>query len=272
MIWLIACTPPHPPPTPPPPIAPTPDNVLIVLLDDTRDEDVGTYGAPDAAPTPVLDGLAAEGVRFTNAWAAPVCSSARASMLTGRYPSRLGVGGPMEWGTSGRLRPREITLPEMLEHSALPWDSSQVGKWHVHDYSDKETNPGDQGFAWYAGTPGNLWGREGKDDYTDWEKNDNGALARTTAYAMTDANDDAIARVQQMQEPWLLYYGMYAPHAPYHVPPQDLVKGDFPTPTDQFRAMITAAGHPARAAPRRHGPRRQATHHRHRHGRQRTAA
>src|SRR5688500_15842992 len=100
MLWLLACTenapkdrpdpaapsspvPSSPTPTTPEPEPPLIENVMVVLLDDVAAEYVGTYGLREyAAPTPTLDGLAAEGVLFRNAWGTPLCSSARASLLT----------------------------------------------------------------------------------------------------------------------------------------------------------------------------------------------
>ena len=68
-----------------------PPNVIFLLLDDLGWRDFGCYGNT-LHETPNVDHLAAEGVRFTNAYAAcPVCSPTRASIVTGRYPVRTGV-------------------------------------------------------------------------------------------------------------------------------------------------------------------------------------
>jgi arylsulfatase A-like enzyme len=68
-----------------------PLNVVFILADDLGCRDLGCYGSA-FHETPAIDGLAREGVRFTNAYAAcPVCSPTRASILTGRYPQRTGV-------------------------------------------------------------------------------------------------------------------------------------------------------------------------------------
>jgi arylsulfatase A-like enzyme len=246
MLWLLACSrAPDSTPAPPVPTAALapPGNVLIVLLDDVSADRLGTYGLrPDAAPTPTLDGLAAQGVLFRNAWGTPLCSSARASLLTGRYPSRHGLGHVMEVVELESLSPQEVSLPEMLTSSPWAWSTSQIGKWHLASYDGHEDHPRRQGFDWFAGSRGNLWGLTGDPDltYWNWEKNDNGTIAMVTDYATTDATDDAIARVQEMAEPWLLYLGAYAAHSPYHVPPTELVQGDFPTPESQFLAMITS--------------------------------
>lgn len=236
LLWLSGCAAEAPGPDP---SEPQPqENVLVVLLDDVPADRVSTYGLrADAAPTPTLDALAAEGMTFRNAWAMPVCSAARASLLTGRYPSRHGVGHIMEDYSTPTLAPTEVTLPEMLPDA---WDTSQVGKWHVASYDGHEDNPGLQGFRWFAGTKGNIHISGLGADYWSWEKNDNGSLSTVTRYATEDATDDAIGRIEAMTEPWLLYMGAYAAHSPYHAPPPELVPGEFPTVESQYLALIRA--------------------------------
>ena len=97
---------------------------LFILADDLGVRDLGCYGNSYYA-TPNLDRLAAQGARFTNAYAAcPVCSPTRASILTGRYPVRTGVtdwipgrpsdpNGPITTPrTATELRLQEVTLAE----------------------------------------------------------------------------------------------------------------------------------------------------------------
>src|SRR5512141_691375 len=68
-----------------------PLNFLFILIDDMGWRDLGCFGAPHYK-TPHIDRLAAQGMRFTSAYAAcPVCSPTRASIMTGRYPARLGT-------------------------------------------------------------------------------------------------------------------------------------------------------------------------------------
>ena len=67
-------------------------NVLFILADDLGYGDLSCYGRPDYQ-TPVLDGLARQGMKFTSAYAAaPVCTPTRCAFITGRYPQRLAVG------------------------------------------------------------------------------------------------------------------------------------------------------------------------------------
>src|SRR5262245_55138017 len=91
-------------------------SVLVVLADDLGVEALPMYGLAPLVPrdlTPNLELLASYGVRFENAWAAPKCSPARASLLTGRAAFRTGIGNVIESGGFS-LSERELTLPEML--------------------------------------------------------------------------------------------------------------------------------------------------------------
>src|SRR5690242_12619410 len=70
-----------------------PPNLLVILMDDVGRDKVAVYGDhPDPPNTPRLDALAAEGTRFVNAYATPICSPTPAALLTGQYPSRTGIG------------------------------------------------------------------------------------------------------------------------------------------------------------------------------------
>src|SRR5437588_886970 len=116
-------------------------NVIIILADDLGWADLGCYGSK-YHKTPNLDRLAAEGMRFTDAYAAaPVCSPTRASIMTGKYPARLNL---TDWlpGRPDRpdqklLRPalrqelplEEITLAEALKSAG--YTTGHVGKWHL---------------------------------------------------------------------------------------------------------------------------------------------
>ncbi|MBX2799579.1 MAG: sulfatase-like hydrolase/transferase [Myxococcales bacterium] len=235
------------PPTTPATELPTePSNVLVVVLDDIAVHNTSTY-TPDseAASTPTLSALADEGMLFRNAWSMPMCSATRASLVTGRYPNRTGVGSAVEFFNLKAVRPldpEEITLPEMLSLSKQNWDTSLVGKWHLTPYEDDVSDPqqvlvhpGEQGFAWYGATVGNV------DDYSLWEKNTNGATSFKNTYVTTDSANDALERIEVMAEPWLLSLNFHAPHSPMHSPPQELVPGNFSTEIEKYNAMITAA-------------------------------
>ena len=72
-----------------------PPNFIIILADDLGYGDLSCYGS-EKINTPHLDGMANEGIRFTDFYAAaPICTPTRASLMTGCYPSRIGLGTPL---------------------------------------------------------------------------------------------------------------------------------------------------------------------------------
>ena len=97
-------------------------NVLLIIADDFGTDSLGLYNpaAGATAPTPNLNALAANGVRFANAYACPVCSPTRAAMLTGRHGYRTGVGNVVSAAAGNSLTAAETTLPEAIAaHPAL---------------------------------------------------------------------------------------------------------------------------------------------------------
>ncbi len=204
-------------------------NFVCIVVDDMGVDMVGAYAeAPVAAPcTPRIDRIAAEGVLFRNAWAAPVCSPTRAQILTGRYGFRNGIGTIV---VSNSFQPGlslvEKTLPE-----ALPgYDSSAVGKWHLANPADGLSHPLASGFQWYAGSMYNVGesplgvvpGCPGPYAYNHWVKDVNGIQVCVDQYATTNTADDAIRRAASMTRPWLLYAAFNAVHHPVHSPPPSL--------------------------------------------------
>jgi len=112
----------------------TPDapNIVLLVADDLGWRDLGCYGDWQIS-TPNIDGLAAEGVRFTNAFvAAPSCSPSRASIITGQHPHTSGVTGLTHRHKRLMLSPFKTTLAEVLDGSG--YHTAIEGKWHVAPY------------------------------------------------------------------------------------------------------------------------------------------
>src|SRR5262245_32744362 len=85
-------------------------NILLIIGDDIGRDEIQAYrGGTDHPHTPNIDQLAAEGVKFTNAWSNPVCAVTRATIQTGRYGYRTGILGQL-----GELQASELTIPELL--------------------------------------------------------------------------------------------------------------------------------------------------------------
>ncbi|UCE87606.1 MAG: arylsulfatase [Deltaproteobacteria bacterium] len=128
-----------------------PPNVVLMLSDNLGYGEIGAYGggALRGAPTPRLDRLAAEGMRFTNFNVEVECTPSRSALLTGRMPVRSGTWRAASPGLPGGLAPWEVTLAETL--SAAGYDTAIFGKWHLGDSPGRY--PTDQGFDRWWGFP-----------------------------------------------------------------------------------------------------------------------
>ncbi|WP_299782419.1 sulfatase [uncultured Formosa sp.] len=124
-------------------------NVIIFFTDDQGYQDVGVFGSP-LIKTPYLDKMAAEGVTFTDFYAASsVCSPSRAALLTGSYPPRVGVPDVFWPNLPGGLSNKEMTIADMLK--AEGYATACIGKWHLGD--EEQYLPTSQGFDSYYGIP-----------------------------------------------------------------------------------------------------------------------
>jgi len=141
-------------------------NIVLILADDLGWSDVGCYGHPWHR-TPHIDRLASEGMRFTNGYSpAPICSAARASILTGRTPARL----QFEFVTKAEASPQKLDAPQPLAAppytlnlplaeitvaerlATLNYETAFFGKWHVSQHFQRylgwhpKFGPSKQGF------------------------------------------------------------------------------------------------------------------------------
>lgn len=125
-----------------------PPNVIMIYADDLGYADLGSYGS--RLRTPHLDGMAAEGMRFTNHLSAnPVCSPSRAALLTGRYPTRVGVPRVLFPKDTVGLPDSEVTIAQMLK--ARNYKTMCIGKWHLGHLP--QFLPMSRGFDEYFGIP-----------------------------------------------------------------------------------------------------------------------
>lgn len=123
-------------------------NVVFLLCDDLGFGDLGVYGSN--IRTPNFDRLASEGVRFTNFCSAdPVCSPSRAALLTGRYPTRVGVPRVLFPQDTGGLNLDETTLADVLKTRG--YRTMCIGKWHLG--RPRPYLPTSRGFDEYFGIP-----------------------------------------------------------------------------------------------------------------------
>ncbi len=131
-------------------------NFVVILADDLGYGDLGCYGHPSIR-TPNLDRMAAEGLRFTDFYAAAeVCTPSRAALLTGRYPIRSGMCHDrfrvLRRISLGGLPQEEITIAETLKGAG--YATACIGKWHLGNYAHEPAHhPHRHGFDFYFGLP-----------------------------------------------------------------------------------------------------------------------
>ena len=123
-------------------------NIVVIFADDLGYADIGPFGATKQK-TPNLDRMAAEGMKLTSFYAAPVCSVSRAQLLTGCYGVRVSVPGVFFPAGPNGLHANELTIAEYLK--PLGYATQIVGKWHLGD--QPEFLPTRQGFDHYFGIP-----------------------------------------------------------------------------------------------------------------------
>lgn len=181
-------------------------NIVIVLTDDLGFSDIGCYGAE--IETPVLDRLAADGLRFTQFYNTAKCHSSRVSLLTGRWCRQAG----------DEDMDRGMTLAELLRPA--DYFTTMTGKWHL---SKEPTNFGfDRYFGHLSGATHFF---RGDDTFRlngePWQVP---ALGFYTTIAKVDYALDFIAEAREEDKPWLLYLAFNAPHAPVHPLKEDYEK------------------------------------------------
>jgi arylsulfatase A len=130
-------------------------NIIIIFTDDQGYADVGSFGAK-GFNTPNLDRMAAEGIRFTNFYAAQaVCSASRAALLTGCYPNRIGILGALGPNAKHGIHENEMTIAELVKQK--DYATAIYGKWHLGHHP--QFLPKEHGFDHYFGLPysNDMW-------------------------------------------------------------------------------------------------------------------
>ncbi|MCU4299042.1 arylsulfatase [Brevibacterium permense] len=211
-------------------------NVIVMLVDDLGFSDLGPYGSE--IDTPNIDRLAHSGWTFTNYRTAPMCSPARASLMTGLNPHRAGFGfvahaDPGYPGFTCEIPDNAPTLAESLR--AGGYATFMVGKWHLtlesrlHDAAEKSSWPLQRGFESYFGS---------MDGFTSVHHphrlvRDNSVMDRRefpAGYFLTDElTDEAVAMIDRLRandsdKPFFLYYAHTAVHGPIQAKADDIAK------------------------------------------------
>ena len=126
-------------------------NIVFMMADNLGYGDVGVYGGGEVrgAPTPRIDKLAHEGLRFTQFLVEPGCTPSRAATMTSRYSIRSGLSLVIVPGTPNTLAAEEVTMAEIVK--SVGYDTAYYGKWHLG--TQPESLPHNQGFDEFYGIP-----------------------------------------------------------------------------------------------------------------------
>jgi arylsulfatase A-like enzyme len=200
-------------------------NIVLILADDLGWSDLGCYGSP-YYETPNIDRLAAQGLRFTDAYSsAPVCAPTRAALMTGKSPGQLRLTAvfdrdfeempllPPDW--TKQLPVEEVTLAERLKE--IGYTTAIMGKWHLG--KTEEFWPENQGFdrnvgAWESGRPASY--------FPPYENPK--ILNELPGEYLTDRiAREAIGFIQDNRDrPFFLYLPFYSPHLPLEAPEETI--------------------------------------------------
>lgn len=212
-------------------------NIIVILSDDMGYSDIGCYGSE--IETPVLDGLAEKGLRFTQFYNTARCCPTRASLLSGLYPHQAGVGHMMSDngvdGYRGELNRQCLTMAEVLKTAG--YGTYMAGKWHVTKHvkpdGSKDNWPRQRGFDRFYGT---IHGAGSFFDPNSLTRENTQITPLTDpeyqpeTYYYTDAiSDHAVRyidehRAASADKPLFMYVAYTAAHWPMHALPKDIEK------------------------------------------------
>jgi len=190
-------------------------NVIIILADDLGFGDIGGYFG-GVANTPNLNRLAREGMLFTDFHAnGPMCSPSRASLLTGRYPQRMGVETAQRHVLDLQKNRDEKTIAYYLH--AAGYKTGIVGKWHLG--APGEGDPQNFGFDEFIGYYGgdlDYFSKINRYGQGDWWNN--GKLSDEEGYVTDLITNHAIAFIEQNRQ---TEFFLFISHSAIHFPWQD---------------------------------------------------
>ncbi len=230
--------------------ADTRPNIVVVLVDDMGFSDLGCYGGE--IPTPNIDALAKNGVRFTQFYNTGRCCPTRASLLTGLYPHQAGMGhmttprvgadGVTLPGYTGHLNDRNVTVAEVLRSAG--YFTAMAGKWHVGQALgttpwgrgfDRSLNSAAGGFYYSNSDKAKLF-LNGRDVGAGGQ----GGVPKDwyTTDLWTDFGLRFIDEARAEKKPFFLYVAHNAPHFPLQAPADEIARfrGKYKDGWDKLRA------------------------------------
>ncbi|MBE9462797.1 arylsulfatase [Dyadobacter subterraneus] len=210
--------------------ADTRPNIVLIMVDDMGYSDIGSYGSE--IQTPNLDNLAKEGIRFREFYNNSICAPTRASLITGQYPHKAGIGYfDINLGLpayQGYLNKESLTFAEVLRNSG--YSTLMSGKWHVG--SDSTAWPNQRGFDHFYGFikgASNYFdiGEYGQAPPVDLIKDNKRITLKSGLYLTNEITNNALEFLDDQsktEKPFFLYLAFNAPHWPLQALPEDIAK------------------------------------------------
>lgn len=177
-------------------------NIILCMGDDHGWNETGYYKHPNLR-TPVLDQMAASGLRFDNFYSAhPNCSPTRGSIMTGRHPNRYGTFSP-GWST----RPEEITIAHIMKKAG--YATGHFGKWHLGPVkAASPTSPGAMGFdTWLS--------HDNFFELDPWFSRNGGPIQQYKGESSEIVVREALSFIDKARQPTFTVIWFGSPHEPY---------------------------------------------------------
>lgn len=187
-------------------------NIVLISMDDAGWNDFGYHGS--RIKTPVIDRMVREGVELNQFYVCPTCSPTRATLMTGRPSSRIGIVTAHGAHAPNPMSLDTITIGEVLRRSG--YDTALTGKWHLGNTLDH--GPGAFGFNHSHGFLGpwcNFYTHRTQKDKIDWHRN--GEYVEEEGHCTdleTDFAIDFITSARDKTKPFFIYVSYNAPHLP----------------------------------------------------------
>ncbi|TXR54784.1 sulfatase-like hydrolase/transferase [Reinekea thalattae] len=219
-------------------------NILLIIADDMGVDASACYSLGDQqANMPTIEAMCQRGKVFENAYAAPLCSPTRATIMSGQYGFRTGVGSAITKLNAQGLSTDTPSLFDLLADT--DYSANVIGKWHLAGMDEGFDHPAALGVEEFWGLfSGSL------KDYQHWTAVSAGKEESVNEYATTAITDQALSWIGEQQNPWFLWLAYTAPHTPFHLPPSDLHSATDLTggtqadinknPTAYYNAMLQA--------------------------------
>ena len=207
-------------------------NIILIIADDLGVDFSNSYHDQGVFPTtPTIDSLRSAGLTFENVWSAPMCTPARALIMSGNYGINTGVlKAPGHLDTSD-----ESIFKAIANQTSNQYADAVVGKWHI-SFPDDVDHPADHGIDYFMGVLG-----AGVPDYNSWDLTQNGIPTTSTNYVTTTFTDSAINWIGKQTKPYFLWLAHVTPHAPFHAPPEEMYTRNAVNNSKQkYMAMIEA--------------------------------